>query len=63
MRLGGEFRLREEIFYLAYHLHWSRTEIVELDIGERREFVRLLAERIDAENKALQDLGDRIGRS
>jgi hypothetical protein len=36
---------------------------VELDIGERREFVRLLAERIDAENKALEDLGDRIRRS
>jgi hypothetical protein len=63
MRLGGESRLRQEIFYLAYHLHWSRTEISALDIGERHEFVRLLAERIEADNKALDDLGDRLRQS
>ena len=61
-RLGGAARLREEAFYLAYHLHWSRTEIMSLDISERLEFVRMLAERIEAENKAADELSDLIAR-
>jgi len=60
MRLGGESRLRQETFYLAYHLHWSRADIFALDITERHEFVRLLSERIEADNKALDELGDRL---
>jgi hypothetical protein len=54
--------LRQEIFYLAYHLHWSRTEIVELEMTERREFIRLLADRIEADNRALEELGERLRR-
>jgi hypothetical protein len=61
-RLGGATRLREEIFYLAYHLHWSRTEIMSLDISERQDFVRMLAERIEAENKAAEELGELLRR-
>jgi hypothetical protein len=33
-----------------------------LDLGERCEFVRLLAERIEAENKAIDELGERLKR-
>ncbi len=46
----GEEDLRKEIFFLAYHLHWSWTEIMELDTDERRAFVRLLVEQIEREN-------------
>ncbi len=45
------------MFYLAYHLHWSSDDILALDLGERREYVRLLALRIDAENRALDAVG------
>jgi hypothetical protein len=33
-----------------------------LEVDERREFVRLLAERIDAENKAVEEMGERLRR-
>jgi hypothetical protein len=49
------------VFYLAYHLHWSAADILSLDLGERREYVRMLALRIDAENRALEAVGQRIG--
>jgi hypothetical protein len=42
--------LRKEIFFLAYHLHWSWTELVNLDLDERRNYVRLLVEQIEREN-------------
>ena len=47
------------MFYLAYHLHWSWSDIVRLDLGERREFVRMLAARIEAENHALEAISPR----
>jgi hypothetical protein len=42
--------LRQEIFFLAYHLHWAWSEIVGLVTSERRAFVKLLAEQIEREN-------------
>lgn len=47
------------MFYLAYHLHWSPADILGLDLGDRREFVRRLAERIESENQALEVVGRR----
>jgi hypothetical protein len=49
-------QLRREVFYLSYHLHWSRAEIVGLDVTERRAFVQLLAEEIDRQNRAYEDV-------
>jgi hypothetical protein len=51
------------VFYLAYHLHWSCTDILALDLGERRDYVRLLAIRVDAENRALEAVGRAGGGS
>lgn len=51
--VGSADRLRQEVFYLSYHLHWTYTEVMDLDIVERREYVRLLAERIEQENRAI----------
>jgi hypothetical protein len=33
-------RLYEEIGYVAYYLHWSRDEILDLEHAERQRFVR-----------------------
>jgi hypothetical protein len=33
-----------------------------MDIGERQEFVRMLAEKIDVENQAIEELGERLKR-
>ena len=45
--------LRSEIFFLAYHLHWSWEELMGLDSEERNAFVRLLVEQIERENARL----------
>ena len=52
--------MRQEVFYLAYHLHWSWSEIMGLDISERRAYVRMLAERIETDNEALEVLNKRL---
>ena len=51
--LGGIDQLRKEVFALGYHLSWSHTEIMDLDIVERREYLRLLSEQIERENQAM----------
>ncbi len=61
--LGGRQRLREEVFYLAYYLHWSNSEILALDLGERRTFVRMLAQRIEEENRAMDALAEQLRSS
>ena len=45
--------LRREIFYLSYHLHWSYSEAMGLDIEERREYVRMLVDSVERENQAI----------
>jgi hypothetical protein len=47
---------------LAYHLHWSRNDILSLDLSERRDYVRMLAERIEADNRAAEDLAEQLRR-
>lgn len=34
---------------------------MSLDLSERRAYVRLVAERVEAENHAIESLHDRIG--
>jgi hypothetical protein len=46
--------LRQEVFFLAYHLHWSWSEIMDLDTSERRSFVKLLSEQIERENAQIK---------
>jgi hypothetical protein len=45
---------------LAYYLHWSWLDILDLDLVERRAFVELLTERITEENKQLEPGNGRI---
>ncbi len=42
------------MFFLAYHLHWPWSEIMEMDSHERRAFVKLLAEQIERENAQIK---------
>ncbi len=63
LELGGGRRLRQEVFYLAYHLHWPWSEIMSLDVGERRAYVQMLAQRIEEENDAFEALSQRLKRS
>ncbi len=60
--LGGGQQLRREVFYLAYHLHWPWSEIMALDLAERRSYLRMLAGRIEAENQAFEALSERLTR-
>ena len=36
-------RLHEEVAYIAYHFHWPRDEILELEHGERQRWVEEIA--------------------
>lgn len=54
--------MRQEIFYLAYYLHWPWAEIMRLDVGERRAYVQMLAQRIEEENEAAEALSQRWQR-
>jgi hypothetical protein len=41
--------LFHEVHLLAYHYHWSATEILGMSIGKRRRFLRLLEEQLTLE--------------
>ncbi len=47
MNLEG---LRRELFFLAYHLHWSWSEIMSMPTDDRQAFASLLREQIEREN-------------
>ena len=36
-------RLYEEVAYLAYHFHWSREDILQLDHRERARWIGQIA--------------------
>ena len=36
----------QEIFSLSYHLHWSRNDILDLPIPERRQYLQLLVNQL-----------------
>jgi hypothetical protein len=42
------------VFFLAYHLHWSWSELMDLEINERRAYVQLLVEQIERENAQIE---------
>ena len=44
----------EEIFVLAYHLHWSRDAILMLSTPERRRYLQLLEEQLQRERQAMK---------
>ena len=46
--------LRQEIFYMGYHLHWTYTEVMALDITERHEYIRLLYETLEREHESVK---------
>jgi len=36
-------RLHEEVAYVAYHFHWARDEVMQLDHRERQRWVTEIA--------------------
>lgn len=38
----GTDLLHEEVSYIAYHLHWSLDELLDLEHADRRRYVRLV---------------------
>ena len=38
--------LYREVHLLAYHYHWSATEILQMNTERRRKFLRLLEEQL-----------------
>jgi hypothetical protein len=50
----GQEELRKEVFFLAYHLHWSWQELMDMDVEERRAYTHLLVEQIERENAQIE---------
>jgi len=42
------------VFFLAYHLHWSWGDLMDLEITERRAYVELLIAQIERENAQIE---------
>lgn len=42
-------RLLREVFILAYHLKWSRDEVLTLPVAERRRYLELLRDQLERE--------------
>lgn len=38
----GTDELHEEVSYIAYHLHWSLDELLDLEHADRRRYVAIL---------------------
>ena len=53
--------MRQQVFYLAYHLHWPKSEILSMDTSERWSYVNMLVRRIQEENQAYEALNKKIG--
>jgi len=54
----GELRasrdlLYREVHYLAYHYHWSESEILGLTRNKRRDYIEILADEIERLNHAV----------
>jgi hypothetical protein len=52
LRLTGDFLYRE-VHYLAYHYHWSESEIMEMTRDRRRRYIDVLAEEIERLNESV----------
>jgi hypothetical protein len=46
--------LHQEVFLLAYHLHWSQADILELSILERQRYLELLQEQLRREEESVK---------
>ncbi|MFZ3566664.1 DUF6760 family protein [Streptomyces sp. BH097] len=52
--VGEEERLRGEVFFLAYHLHWSHDDILALPTEDRWYYARRLSEQLQEERAAVE---------
>ena len=57
--LDVELDCDREVFFLAYHLHWSWTELMDMECDERRAYAQLLVEQIERENARIEAARDR----
>jgi hypothetical protein len=48
----GADLLHEEVSYLAYHLHWSLDELLDLEHADRRRYVTLV-QRLSTHDKRM----------
>jgi hypothetical protein len=49
MSVSADDRLIREVFALAYHLKWSRDDILALPVPERRRYLELVREQLRRE--------------
>jgi hypothetical protein len=46
--------LRQEVFFLAYHLHWGHGDVLGMVTSERWAYVRMLSEQLEREQTAVR---------
>lgn len=55
--MTGEEGLLREAFLLAYYLHWSWTDVLDLPIPDRQRYLALLTEQLRLEQASRQSEG------
>ena len=53
--VGTDEQIRREVFHLAYHLHWSPGDVLDLATPDRRAYLELLAEQVEREREAADE--------
>ncbi|MFZ3491960.1 DUF6760 family protein [Streptomyces sp. 5.8] len=44
MKVYAAADLRSEIAYIAYHFHWSHSELLDMDHVQRRAYIQSIAD-------------------
>ena len=47
----GTDQCHQEVSYIAYHLHWSLAELLDLEHADRRRYVELV-QHLTAQDRA-----------
>jgi hypothetical protein len=42
------------VFFLGYHLHWSWSDLLDMESDERRTYVDMLIAQIERENARIE---------
>ena len=47
--------MHDEVFFLAYHLHWSHSATLDLPTSERWAYVRRLIDQLEREHSQIEE--------
>jgi|TARA_R100001594_G_scaffold57844_2_gene91729 hypothetical protein len=52
----------EEIYYIARHLNFTRSDVLRMPIFERRFYLKMLSDEFEKKNKAIEQANQKARR-